>query len=331
VSKGELRNIFLRRESNGWHVDAEYPTRTINYGPFKTKERGMRMREAVIESDLQRNPGRRPEPGERVLVDPNDPDSEKVGIGDLVRVIATGDIGTVSRLPSIGDRTSTFTIVSIDGREISPGWGEIELVHDNPNSVMIGPGSTTRDKLRGATKRNPATPEVRATAIEKYKEFHRYEPTKLTEFPKGFLIPRKMVRAGAAKWTTYRSGKVDPSTLKTPKRAISYIHEHGIGVSVYFEPDAPELDELDVDERQVVELPDKFTETQALVKLGDNLGFCIKGENGDEDAEFESSGKLPELYCTPDGRCLFVVQDRKEVIAAIYGGGLGVFSRGIDG
>jgi len=52
----KLKNIFLKREKNGWHVDAQFPKQTLNYGPFKTKERGMRMREAVIESDLQRNP-----------------------------------------------------------------------------------------------------------------------------------------------------------------------------------------------------------------------------------------------------------------------------------
>lgn len=56
---GELRNIFLEKEDNGWHVNAEYARRTINYGPFATKERGMRMREAVIESSLQHNPTKR--------------------------------------------------------------------------------------------------------------------------------------------------------------------------------------------------------------------------------------------------------------------------------
>jgi len=57
-ASGELNNIFLQKERGGWHVEAEYPDGNLNYGPFKTKERGMRMREAVIESDLQRNPSR---------------------------------------------------------------------------------------------------------------------------------------------------------------------------------------------------------------------------------------------------------------------------------
>lgn len=53
-----LGDIKVRREKKGWHVEARYPKRTMNYGPFKTKGRAMEMREAVIESDLQRNPYR---------------------------------------------------------------------------------------------------------------------------------------------------------------------------------------------------------------------------------------------------------------------------------
>ena len=52
-----MQSIYLRKEANGWHVRAEYPGgEEMDYGPFATKERGMRMREAIIESDLQRNP-----------------------------------------------------------------------------------------------------------------------------------------------------------------------------------------------------------------------------------------------------------------------------------
>jgi hypothetical protein len=55
----EMQSIYLRKEANGWHVRAEYPGgKEMDYGPFATKERGMRMREAIIESDLQRNPSR---------------------------------------------------------------------------------------------------------------------------------------------------------------------------------------------------------------------------------------------------------------------------------
>jgi hypothetical protein len=65
-ASGPLGSIFLKREKNGWHVDARFPKKTLNYGPFKTKERGMRMREAIIESDLQRNPPAMPELGDIV-------------------------------------------------------------------------------------------------------------------------------------------------------------------------------------------------------------------------------------------------------------------------
>ncbi|MGH8906856.1 MAG: hypothetical protein ACRD0K_10155 [Egibacteraceae bacterium] len=48
-------NVWVRKERNGWHV----VTDRLNYGPFRTKRRAMDMREAVIESALQENPGGR--------------------------------------------------------------------------------------------------------------------------------------------------------------------------------------------------------------------------------------------------------------------------------
>jgi len=68
-SRGELENIYVREQSNGWHVEAEFATETVDYGPFATKERAMEMREAVIESALQRNPAGLTAKGERMYED----------------------------------------------------------------------------------------------------------------------------------------------------------------------------------------------------------------------------------------------------------------------
>lgn len=176
---------------------------------------------------------------------------------------------------------------------------------------------------------NPSiTAEDATAAVAKYKEFHRFDPRKMVELH-DLTIPRQMVRAGAAKWTTYRSDKVDPATLKKPRSPVSYIHEHDAGVSVYLPVGAPELTDLEID-GDPVDVPASAAGTTALVKLGTSLGFCVVPD-GDEPIEVESRAPMPVLYCTPDGKCLVIVQSEREVLAMIWGGGLGVFARGIDG
>lgn len=170
-------------------------------------------------------------------------------------------------------------------------------------------------------------PELRANpgdaadldrARGKYEEFHRYAPKKEIWKP-DFKIPARMLYAGDSKWVTYRSGKVDPGTLKLPKNPVDYIHEHDAGVKTYIAD--PEAD---------TDVPNKFASVTALEKLGECLGFCFTDEDG-ETVEAAGKAPLPELYATPDGKCLVVVQSKKKVLAMIWGGGLGVFARGIDG
>ncbi len=171
---------------------------------------------------------------------------------------------------------------------------------------------------------------MREAAVAKFKEFHRFEPTKITEFHKSFKIPTEMQPVGRAKSTTYRSGKVDPETGKKPKRSIDYIHEHDAGVVCYLPVDDADLDELEV-QRAPVTVPRDFASTEALVKLGESLGCAFQIEGDEEPWDIESVSPLPELYCTPDGKCLMIIQGRREILAMIWGGALGVFRRGIDG
>ncbi len=158
-------------------------------------------------------------------------------------------------------------------------------------------------------------------AVAKYKEFHRLDPKKVGEFPDGFKIPKTLYRVGAAKWVTYRSQKVDPETLKKPRRPIDYIHEHDAGVETYIAD--PQLG------ISAVDVPERFRKTPALVRLGECLGFAFSYDGKTQEAE--GRAPLPDLYTVPDGTCLLVIQSRRDVIAMMWGGGLGVFSRGIDG
>jgi hypothetical protein len=162
-------------------------------------------------------------------------------------------------------------------------------------------------------------PPEAAEAVERYRAFHRLEPTRIGEFDAGFQIPERMMYVGPALWETYRSSKVDPATLRRPRKPIDYIHEHSQGVGAYL-PVAGRADSVAV--------PGRFRDAAALTKLGLCTGFAF-----DDGGEQEVVGRapLPELYATPDGRCLLVIQSKKKVLAMMWGGGLGVYPRGIDG
>lgn len=187
-------------------------------------------------------------------------------------------------------------------------------------SVLTGPGwDAARQKLRGAAhgvRKNP-NEDTRDAAIGKYEEFHRLEPTKIAEF--SISIPSKVTKLGKGVNVLYESGKKDPETLRKPKKPLAYIHDHDAGVHVY------RCDGRGGD----TEVPDFIKHAQALVVLGKCLGFAWKDEDGEHNAE--GTKPLPDLCCTVDGRALLVVQSRRQVLAMIWGGGLGVEARGIVG
>lgn len=155
--------------------------------------------------------------------------------------------------------------------------------------------------------------EEESEAVEKYREFHRYDPRRLEHID--LKIPRRVRNLGAARHVLYRSSKVDPETLKKPRRPVDYIHEHGVGVVLYA-----------CDGRADTDVPDEFSEVQAVTVLGKCLGFALR-----DGTEAEGTNPLPDLCCTPDGKCLLVVQDKRTVLFLMWGGALGVWARGIDG
>lgn len=157
-------------------------------------------------------------------------------------------------------------------------------------------------------------------AVAIYEGFHRFAPRKVGEFHPSFKLPSRVNKQGPAVDVLYRSNKVDPETLKKPRRSIDYIHEHDSrGVHTYL-PRGP---------GEVVEVPAWIRNASALAKLGDCLGFKFKRDG----QVIEAKGKkpLPELYCTSNGKCLIVVQDKRDVIALVWGGKLDVEPRGIVG
>lgn len=160
----------------------------------------------------------------------------------------------------------------------------------------------------------PSSPDDYADGVSKYMEFHQLEPTEIGEM--SFDIPETIVCVGSAQWVAYRSDK-------WTNKNENYIHEHEYGVKCYH-ADATE------DEGDECDVPEWIYAAKTLVRLGDCLGYLYIGADG-EPCEAMVEKPYPELYCTPDGNALIVVEDKCRLVALIWGGNLGVTARGIVG
>lgn len=167
-------------------------------------------------------------------------------------------------------------------------------------------------------RRGRRNPDDIAAAKEKFEEFHRHKPRRIFESGRS-PIPAKVRELGKAKAVLYRSDKNDPDTGRPVKKPIDYIHDHDAGVMAYT-PAAG----------ATVAVPAFIRDAEALVLLGKCLGFDFDDGSG-KVREAKGIRPLPDLYATPCGKALLVIQDRTDVLAIIWGGGLGVEARGIVG
>lgn len=179
-----------------------------------------------------------------------------------------------------------------------------ELAGDDPT---LNPGRRRR------ARRNP---DDVAAAKEKFEEFHRHKPRKIFEGKSP--IPAKVRELGKAKAVLYRSDKNDPDTGRAVKHPINYIHDHDAGVHCYTPASGG-----------TIPVPAFIRDAEALVLLGKCLGFDFEDASGLREAK--GIKPYPDLYATPCGKALLVIQDRRQVLAIVWGGGLGVEARGIVG
>ena len=161
---------------------------------------------------------------------------------------------------------------------------------------------------------NPKSLDL-SRGVKKYLDFHDLDVKDIGSFSSKVSIPPEGRLLGIGKWVTYRSDK-----WERPKK-YDYIHDFGTGIRcVTFRGS----------DGSVVRVPVSYQRVETLVLLGTCLGFAFLTEDG-EEMEAKPQGRKPELYCTPSGRALFVVQDKKQILAGMWGGKLGVESRGIVG
>jgi len=154
-----------------------------------------------------------------------------------------------------------------------------------------------------------------------FETFHQYESMKVGDFHSSFAIPREANYVGEAKTMFYSSDKLNPETGED-EGCIHYFHEHEGDVGMHV------LDENR--DGEWCKVPKRIYGVDALVRLGTCEGFEYEGLDG-KLAKAEATGRAPEWFCTPSGKALLVIQDKKQVLAILWGGDLRVEWRGVVG
>ena len=160
-----------------------------------------------------------------------------------------------------------------------------------------------------------------AKAERLYETFHSHGPSDIGEFSRGFKIPREGLDVGDAKVMYYTSDKLNPSTGEDEGH-VTYYHDH-----------KPDVKMVVFDESRggdLVKIPQWICNTPALCLLGECDGFDYTDHEG-ELRSAKAKGRKPEWYCVPSGKALLVIQDKKKVLAVLWGGKLAVEWRGVVG
>lgn len=154
-------------------------------------------------------------------------------------------------------------------------------------------------------------------AVAKFVEFHRNDPSKVWQ--EDFALPIHVDVIGANTNVRYASTKVDPSTLKKPRGKQGYTHDHHVGVRI------------GTPAAYGFRLPAYVSQAEALISLGDCLGFDYKDAAG---KEFSKDYHTPNvgLFCADHGHALYIIQLKpRKCLYVIWGGNLRVEARGIVG
>ena len=160
----------------------------------------------------------------------------------------------------------------------------------------------------------PEPPPDFDDAVRGYRSFQALDPRDIGVFH-GLKIPARLRLCGEAVHVLYRSDKWGEGEH-------DYIHEHEGGVHAY-RPDG---------EGEKIEVPRSVRGAGTLYLLGFCQGFRYR--DGDDLVDAKVRKPLPELYTTPDGKALLVIETHlrpARLAACIWGGGLDVKDVGIVG
>lgn len=154
-----------------------------------------------------------------------------------------------------------------------------------------------------------------------YSTFHQFEPTSVGEFSRQFEIPSVARHVGKGKTMLYTSDKLNPESGRD-EGYVSYFHTHEDGVKICVTDESVP--------GRWCRIPRWIREVEVLVLLGQCDGYEFENFEG-ELQEARAVGRRPEWYCVPSGKALLVVQDKRSVLALVWGESLRVEWRGVVG
>jgi hypothetical protein len=156
-------------------------------------------------------------------------------------------------------------------------------------------------------------PRDLARTVDMFTTFTEHEPRDIGVFAERLALPEAMGRVGKGLWVAYRSDK-------WTGKMQNYIHEHEAPFPSYYFPNAK-------GGGRRASLPGR---PKSLAMLGQCLGWSWQDSDGNV-VEAEITKPYPELYCSPNGKVLFVISNKSRLECACWGGGLVVEDRGIVG
>jgi hypothetical protein len=198
------------------------------------------------------------------------------------------------------------------GEDTDP-LGYMTTQPDLYDEEVTGTWSREQTRQNPSRKRSSRPPGV-ALAIKTFEGFNEYPSKGASKFAREIVIPDRMPSPGPCRWVTYRSDKWNNGTH-------DYIHT----ITSY-----PRVKCAMAGENyDTIKVPAKVRNATTVTQIGLRaLGFAFEYD----DDEYEA--KVPagtEWFWSQTARALYLIQNKRKLIAVIWGGNLNVEPRGIVG
>jgi hypothetical protein len=197
-----------------------------------------------------------------------------------------------------------------------PTFDEVAFIDDRDGHFIVNVWQIEKvlSKKRSNPGRRTARPPGVSQAVKTFEDFNEYPSKGASKFAREIIIPERMPCPGPCRWVTYRSDKWNDGTH-------DYIHT----ITSY-----PRVKCAMAGENYpTVKVPAKVRNATTLTQIGLRaLGFAFEYD----DDEYEA--KVPagtEWFWSQTARALYLIQNKRKLVAVIWGGKLNGEPRGIVG
>jgi hypothetical protein len=175
-------------------------------------------------------------------------------------------------------------------------------------------GTWSREQTRANPSRRSVRPPGVSQATKTFESFNEYPSKGVSKFAKEIVVPERMPSPGPCRWVTYRSDKWKNGTH-------DYIHK----ISSYPRVKCVMAGE----DYPTVKVPLKVRNATTLTQIGLRaLGFAFEYDGEEYEAKVPAG---TEWFWSQSARALYLIQNKRKLIALVWGGQLNVEARGIVG